>query len=159
MKFEFFEHFQSVAAYHLLVSPADNDYIIARICLLNNMHREFYWNCLQSIEKYCKAIILLNGYSIKEYGHDISILFEKASCVSGNLMIDGFDDIEIHGECIFFSDTKTFVDRVHNLGHPDTRYAQKSWSYIVNDIFMLDKLVFCLRRLTIGLDWIVGKLF
>lgn len=43
------------------------------------LQRAFYWAAAQSIEKYLKAFLLLNGHSTKKYkGHSIKDLFDDA---------------------------------------------------------------------------------
>ena len=46
---------------------ADKDYIAARLCYRNGLVPQFHWQALQAIEKYLKAILLINRYPSSKY--------------------------------------------------------------------------------------------
>ena len=56
------------------VIPADEDYLTARLLYKSNLHRNFFWSAAQCIEKYLKALLLLNGISVKKKGHNLKKL-------------------------------------------------------------------------------------
>lgn len=61
--------------FDLFITPADDDYLSARMSYLNGLHRNFYWSASQAIEKYLKAIMLFNEKSTKTYNHNLEKLF------------------------------------------------------------------------------------
>lgn len=49
----------------LFLKTADQTYVVARWCFLNGLYLDFYWNALHALEKYLKAVLLVNGRSAK----------------------------------------------------------------------------------------------
>lgn len=56
---------------------ADYDYISARANFRMGLRQQFLWAGLQAVEKYLKAILLFNGRSAKNGGHDLEALYKK----------------------------------------------------------------------------------
>lgn len=50
---------------------ADQDYIAARLSFKHGLYPQFHWQSLQAIEKYIKAILLLNRIKAKDINHDL----------------------------------------------------------------------------------------
>jgi hypothetical protein len=50
---------------------ADRDYIVSRMAYRARLYSQFHWSGLQAIEKYFKAILLLNRIPSKRIGHDL----------------------------------------------------------------------------------------
>ena len=72
--------------YESFVIPGDQDYLTARLLAQKGLERAFYWAAAQSIEKYLKAFLLLNGFSDGRKkkiigGHSIKALFGKAASI------------------------------------------------------------------------------
>src|SRR5258706_9409682 len=61
----------------LYVRTADENYITARWCSIQRLHTDFSWSGVHALEKYLKAVLLYNGYSVMPYGHDIVALYES----------------------------------------------------------------------------------
>lgn len=62
----------------LFARTADENYITARWCAINQLNTDFLWLSVHALEKYLKAVLLLNGGSSrrsasdqKTYSHDI----------------------------------------------------------------------------------------
>lgn len=151
-------HFKSVFAHNFFVVPADRNYFLARFARIYGMHEEFWWQSLQAIEKYLKAGLVLNGVSVKDgFRHDIDKLWQQHLVTFGNCAVRSLskpqrlDDRFWRGRPL-----ERFIARINSMGHPDSRYGLVSYDNSEEDIFMLDQLVFGLRRRTIGLDWVVG---
>jgi hypothetical protein len=51
---------------------ADSDYIVARMSYRAGLISQFYWSSLQAIEKYLKAILLINRIPARNVNHDLS---------------------------------------------------------------------------------------
>ena len=64
--------------YHTWRDTADHDYIAARGSYRAELWGPFLWSGLQAVEKYFKAILLLAGYPIVKFGHDLPKLFAEA---------------------------------------------------------------------------------
>lgn len=151
-------HFKSVFAHKFFVHPADSNYFIARLTRIFGLHEEFYWQSMQCIEKYLKASLITNDIDTRKIRHRISEAFDIHRNNFGALAISDFIKPADLKEQHWRAETpERFVNRIEQYGHPDTRYGLVSWSNEPSDLFKLDQLVFSIRRLTIGLDWIVGQ--
>jgi|GEM_PF-2364731 len=152
-------HFKSVFAHQFFVLPADRNYFLARFTRINGIPEEFWWQSLQTIEKYLKAGLLLNGESVKQVnGHDIVSLWERHKAVFGSAAVGDFvKPSKLQSDYWTERTVDHFIRDVATKGHPDSRYGLVSRWESRDDLFKLDQLVFELRRRTIGLDWIVGS--
>ncbi len=70
--------------YHLLgiieetfIETADEDYVWARMLLLNKNSRMFFWGALQALEKYFKALLLQQGISVESHSHSLVQMFDE----------------------------------------------------------------------------------
>jgi hypothetical protein len=72
----------------LFVRTADENYITARWCAFNLLNTEFLWLSVHVLEKYLKAVLLVNGKSSKSYGHDIERLYRDVKSIAGSLLPD-----------------------------------------------------------------------
>lgn len=151
-------HFVSVFSHQFFVAPADQNYYLARFARMSGLHEEFWWQALQSVEKYLKAGLLMNGRSVKKFGHNIEELYAAHCEVFAELALKSVEKPDDVAAELWHSATlSNFLRRVANQGNPDTRYGLVSYSNRPEDILVLDQVVFELRRRTIGLDWIVGE--
>ncbi len=55
----------------LFIATADDNYVLARSCFHQHLNVDFFWLAVHALEKYLKAVLLLNGKTAKSYGHDI----------------------------------------------------------------------------------------
>ncbi|WP_376960739.1 hypothetical protein ABNQ39_22550 [Azospirillum sp. A26] len=153
-------HLKSVFANEFFVEPADQNYQLARWAKIHGFHREFYWQAVQAIEKYCKAILVLNGESVIKIGHNIEKLFDRCCARLGDLVVPRFEcPAEFPQELWNDEETVRFLRFLYQQGNPDSRYGMTSWFNRPSDLIKLDILVFSLRRCTIGINWIVGEDF
>lgn len=150
-------HFKSIMAGKFFVAPADKNYFLARWARIHGFGDEFYWQSLQAIEKYLKASLVVNDITAKRYGHQITRLFEKHLDLFENETIRKFEKPkDVHSRYWDNETVPSFIKRINIQGDPDSRYGMVSWYHTPNDLFKLDQLVFRIRRLTVGLDWIIG---
>jgi len=153
-------HFKSVFSYEIFIEPADQNYQLARWAKIHGFHREFYWQSLQAIEKYCKAALILNGENVKDGNHEIEGLFIRCSKRLGNLVVQRLErPASFPPELWSDEEPERFLRLLYQQGNPNSRYGATSWFNRPCDLVKLDCLVFSLRRCTIGLDWIVGADF
>ena len=151
-------HDKSVFAHQFFVRPADRNYVLARWCLFNGSAREYYWQASQALEKYLKAALLLNGLSVKKFRHEVVPLFENAQRIFGDLLPTEFAKPEgLHDDFWYNSSILKYCRLIDTYGGPDSRYGLISVSTEHHHVFHLDQLVRLIRRLTIGLDWVVGE--
>lgn len=112
---------------------ADLDYIAARMAYQTHLTPQSLWSALQSIEKYFKCILLLNGVSIKtqNLGHDI----EKAL----NLIIKSVPfSLDLHESSL------KYIKHLNVYGR--YRYLEVSYYSLGEELVWLDKTVWQIRR-------------
>lgn len=132
---------------------ADENYITARWCAANQIDVDFLWLALHALEKYMKAILLFNGKSSKEYGHDIVKLYSDVKPIAESLAPSTFarpaslTDITWR-EII----PEHFLERLSIMGSPGNRYNLYGYTTGLQDLLVLDQIVFSLRRLACPLD-------
>jgi hypothetical protein len=153
-------HFKSVFANEFFVEPGDENYQLARWSKIHGFNREFYWQSVQAIEKYCKAALVLNGESVKHGSHEIENLFNRCCKRLGDLVVQRFDrPTPLPQELWDDEEPGRFLRFLYQQGNPNSRYGMTSWFNRPSDLVKLDSLVFSLRRCTIGVDWVVGADF
>ena len=92
----------------IFVDTADDNYITARWCFVEGLNVDYSWLAVHSLEKYMKAVLLLNGRSGKGYrdeagewrsfGHDIVVLYEHVKSFASDLLPSSLErpgDLEI----------------------------------------------------------------
>lgn len=137
----------------LFVRTADENYITARWCIENGLHVDFYWLSAHSVEKYCKAILLFNGYKAQSDGHNIVELFKKVKTIAEDLIpskISKPDHLDVHNWMEMKTDD--FIRKLYRNGNPDNRYLLYGYASDKTDVFRLDATVFYLRRCVCSLD-------
>lgn len=140
--------------YESFVTPADEDYLSARLLARKGLPRVFFWAASQAIEKYLKAFLLLGGYAVigKNFkGHPIKALYLAAVAVDQTISkIDLTPHREINIDPASKQHLKTtsiesFIDRIELNGSPNNRYNAYGVEFDTNDVFALDSLIFGLR--------------
>jgi hypothetical protein len=61
-----FEIDKSRIARELFVFTADDNYIVARWCFAKKLNVDYFWLAVHLLEKYFKAILLINGRTSKK---------------------------------------------------------------------------------------------
>ncbi len=112
---------------------ADLDYIAARMAYQAHLTPQSLWSALQSIEKYFKCILLLNGVSVKNknLGHDL----EKAL----NLITKSVPfSLDLHESSL------KYIKHLNVYGR--YRYFEVSYYSCGEELVWLDKTVWQIRR-------------
>lgn len=139
--------------HELFVRTADENYITARWCAINRLNTDFFWLAVHAIEKYLKAVLLVNGESAKGYGHDIVKLYDAVKAIAGPLLPDRLQqpaDLDIPHWLERSADD--FMAHLLRNGNADNRYLIYGYVTRSEDLHMLDTMVFALRRLICQLD-------
>lgn len=142
----------------LFLEPADTTYLTARWQFFNGLKFEFYWSAFHAIEKYLKAIVLLNNRSILNIKHDI----EKGERIVKEIVGKGLYDsifpqkltnriehiLSINDAAkLHYKGPTDFIKNLANNGGPNSRYAMTSVTMFTTDLYCLDLTVFSLRRI------------
>jgi hypothetical protein len=144
---------QTDLVHDLFVRTADENYITARWCAVNRLNTDFLWLGVHALEKYLKAMLVLNGRSSKGYGHNIVKLYAKVKPIAGQLLPDRLQkpqrlDIDHWIE----RSAKDFVAHLLRQGNAHNRYLIYGYVMHRQDLYMLDQMVFAVRRLICPLD-------
>lgn len=110
-----------------------------------------FWLAVHALEKYSKAILLLPGSTSKNYLHDIPDLYSAVKVIASDLLpsiLRAPEGLETGRDKM----PEDFVAYLYERGNPHNRYLVFGWIAHEQDIFMLDQMVFALRRLTCPLD-------
>lgn len=159
MIFRSLNHFKFVTTRRFFIEPADQNYILARWMLINGFYPEYFWQSSQAVEKYLKAGIAVNNIPASR-NHDLLKLYKEHIRIYKELAFRNFQKPEEMRADIWRDESvERFVSRIDHMGNPNTRYGLISWWREPDDLFKLDQLCWNLRRLSIGIDWIVGQDF
>jgi hypothetical protein len=150
----------------LFVRTADENYITARWCAINQLNTDFLWLSVHALEKYLKAVLLLNGGSSrrsadpKPYSHDIVRLYADVKTLAGALLSNNLGkptDLDIY----HWTDRtpEQFTEHLLRNGNADNRYLIYGYVTRSQDLHMLDAMVFAVRRLICRLDerWLASR--
>jgi HEPN domain-containing protein len=141
--------------YESFIVTADQDYFTARILAYNGLSRAFYWAASQSIEKYLKAFLLLNGKVDKKLDtHRTKDLLNNASSFDSSLNsidVSPHPEIELVSKEWALSSFKElsltdFINDLDTHGNPNNRYNAIGVHFNSYHIFALDKLTFFIRE-------------
>ena len=147
----------------IFVNTADDNYIAARWCFTVRLNVDFYWLAVHALEKYMKAVLLLNGRSgIKfqegagrrqNFGHDITVLYEQVKGIAADFLPEHLEKMD-PSEIEYWRDEtpEACLRRFYLNGNADNRYHIFGLVRLREDLFKLDLLVYALRRLCIPLD-------
>jgi hypothetical protein len=104
-----------------------------------------------------KAGLVVNDVPVQGLRHNLSMAFEKYRLAFGELAPQKFEKPRSLSKALWRpKSTERFLQKLETQGHPDSRYRLISWFNEPSDLFMLDQLVFSLRRMTVGMHWTVG---
>lgn len=137
----------------LFLRTADENYVTARWCAINRLNTDFLWLSVHCLEKYMKAVLLLNGRSSKGFGHNVENLYGELLTFASDLL--PLDLVRPPNLEIYHWRDRTpaqFMAHLHSNGNADNRYLIYGHSTASSDLHMLDQMVFTVRRLIHPLD-------
>src|SRR5664280_152097 len=116
----------------LFINTADDNYISARWCFHESLNVDFFWLSVHCLEKYMKAVLLLNGRTSKSYHHDIVKLYSDVKPLAPELLptILSKPKAALSDNYLRDEDIKKFVERLHRDGQADNRY--QLYGYVRN---------------------------
>lgn len=139
--------------HEMFVRTADENYITARWCAINELNTDFLWLAVHALEKYLKAVLLVNGNSAKKYSHNIVKLFADVKVMAGTLFPDRLPQpADLQTAHWFERSAEDFIAHLFENGNADNRYLIYGFAKRSEDIHMLDAMVFAIRRLICSLD-------
>lgn len=155
-----------VHKYHLVrqifVDTADDNYILARWSYQESLNVDFSWLAVHALEKYFKAVLLMNGRSGKsfmdvagkeqKYGHDIVALHEQLKAFAGELLPGAMIRPNGVGLHWYAESADSFLARMYRDGNADNRYHLFGYVHHPGELYKLDQMVFAVRRLCLPLD-------
>ena len=138
----------------LFISTADDNYITARWCFIEGLKVDYFWLAVHALEKYMKAMLLLNGKSSRDFGHDIVKLYKCVESLASELLPNSLkqpDALVIDHKWLDES-PEEFSQRLYENGNADNRYQIFGFLQHYDDLFKLDLMIFALRGLCVPLD-------
>ncbi len=144
----------------LFVRTVDENYVTARWCAINHFNTDFLWLSVHALEKYLKAVLLLNGKSSKNsqtdgnrYSHDIVRLYADVKILAGQLLPSNLVKPSNLDDRFWTDQTpEQFIEHLLENGNANNRYLTYGYIAPSEDIHMLDTMVFKIRRLICDLD-------
>lgn len=130
----------------MFVTTADSNYIMARLAFFHELDFDFFWLSLHALEKYYKAILLINGSTAKKYSHKLTDLHSAVMTLEPRFPIGPFSDPAIEDLLWRDEPIERYLKRLDLLGSPDNRYATYGYSLRTDDLFKVDQLVWHVRR-------------
>lgn len=133
-------------AYRMFVATADGNYILARSAFFLGLPFDFYWLSVHALEKYYKAILLMNGHSAKTDKHNIVKLHKKIRELEPRLEIETLADPHIDHLRWSEEPFDSFLLRFNRFGSPSNRYALYGHYILEDDLLKIDQHVWAVRR-------------
>lgn len=139
--------------HELFVRTADENYVTSRWCAINRLNTDFLWLAVHALEKYLKAVLLVNGRSSKRYSHDIVRLYAEVKTLAGPLLPDNLTKpADLDTPHWLDRTPEQFMEHLLRNGNADNRYLIYGYVTRSQDLHMLDTMVFAIRRLICPLD-------
>ena len=138
----------------LFINTADDNYITARWCFIEELNVDYFWLAVHALEKYMKAVLLVNGMSSKGFNHDIVKLYKSVKLFASDLLPDSLEQPDALGSNYQWraESPEQFLQRLYDNGNPDNRYQIFGFQRHYDDLFKLDLMIFALRRLCVPLN-------
>lgn len=137
----------------LFIKTADDNYVTARWCFHQNLNVDFFWLAVHCVEKYLKAVLLINGKTSLGYRHDINKLYAAVRTFADDLLpsVPTKPDRMPPGFWVE-EQFEQFIGRLYRDGQADNRYQLYGYTKLPQDLWKLDQLVFNIRRICRPLD-------
>ncbi|MGR8963757.1 hypothetical protein [Rhizobium leguminosarum] len=140
-----FEAQRSQIVHRMFVATADENYILARLAFQQRFAFDFLWLSLHALEKYFKAIRLLNGMPRMD-GHDIASLHAECIVRFPNLIPSKFSFSKDEREYWRKEGVRDFIVRLNSAGSAENRYASYGYALFPDELAKIDFLVWHIRR-------------
>lgn len=137
----------------LFIDTADDNYVAARWCFVEGLNIDYLWLAAHALEKYMKAVLLLNDKTTKNFSHNIVKLYKEVTVIAPDLLPKNMEQPDRFKLPYWIDETfENYVKRLYHNGNPDNRYLIYGFVKHNVDLFKLDSAVFALRRLCVPLD-------
>lgn len=131
-------------------TPADQNYLIARIAFNRGLILDGYWSAAQATEKYLKAALLLNGFNALPAHQLVGLFDELKSNVPLALIPDEFSRLQDsdHTSISEWGNNaiRDFVGHLEIYRSPDNRYGRNGYHFDFYVLPKLDQLIYFVRR-------------
>lgn len=141
---------------NMFINTADQNYILARYAYFNQLHIDFFWLSLHALEKYFKAILLLNGKPANDPKHDLLGLHDVVIALRPCPELEQFIDPKIEGLYWRDSTVSSFLERLNVYGHSSNRYSTYGYTARLDDLVKVDQLVWSTRRYCRPLQYVLS---
>ena len=103
----------------LFINTADDNYITARWCFIEELNVDYFWLAVHALEKYMKAVLLVNGMSSKGFNHDIVKLYKSVKLFASDLLPDSLEQPDALGSNYQWraESPEQFLQRLYDNGN------------------------------------------
>lgn len=140
-----FEALRTKIVHRMFVATADENYIMARLAFQQRFAFDFLWLSLHALEKYFKAIRLLNDMPRMD-GHDIASLHAECIARFGDLIPSKFNFSTDEKKYWRKEGVRDFIVRLNGDGSAENRYAAYGYALFPDELAKIDFLVWHVRR-------------
>lgn len=132
----------------LYIQTADDNYVLARWCFHQHLNIDFFWLAAHALEKYLKALLLMNSKSSKKYSHDIAKLYADVVPLAPELFPTTLlkPEVRMPNKYWHSESVEMYIARLYRDGQADNRYQIFGYSRHPEDLWKLDQVVFSVRR-------------
>lgn len=136
----------NAVTHRMFVATADQNYMLARLAYFHQLDVDFYWLSLHALEKYLKAVLLLNGQSAKKISHNLIKAHDLVRKIDSRLFFGPLIDPQIKGLHWRDSTVEAFLNRLNQFGNASNRYQTYGYTVMLDDLMKVDQLVWAVRR-------------
>jgi len=131
----------------MFIATADQNYATARWAHMNAQDIDFFWLGLHAVEKYLKAILLMNGGHAKGYGHDIVKLSNAARSIDPDIEFGTLEKpVAVINSAWRDQSLDEFIEQLKEYGDANNRYMLYGYTISTDHLFKLDQLIYAIRR-------------
>lgn len=141
----------------MFVATADRNYLLARIAHSHALDTDFWWLSMHAVEKYLKAILLLNCHSSKSGGHDLVKLSAAVRALDRKVVFGPLVDPQITNLHWRATSLEDFLERLNEYGSAQNRYLTYGHTASLDDLAKVDQLIWAVRRHCIPFKVEIGE--
>lgn len=139
----------------MFVATADSNYLLARSAFFKQLPFDFYWLSLHALEKYYKAILLMNGQSVKGFRHSLTELHNAVTALRPDIPIFAPTDPQMPKLRWHHEPLLNYLGRLDRFGNASNRYATYGQWLLTDDLLKIDQLIWSVRRCCRTFKWLV----
>jgi len=130
----------------MYIETADWNYLAGRDAFIGGRYWDFWWLTNHALEKYLKALLLLNGLRPLDNKHSPSALLSEVLQVDARLTPAHPPEPKIRGLHHWPSNYRSFLVLLERQGSPSNRYGTYGFAVEHGHLLQADHLIYWARR-------------